>query len=347
MSKKDITYKRFQTYVKDKDRSVNHLIDNYLTKTQSMFRYTGLPDTIPSDELEHILQTSGKVFVTRVDGELYALRGELGGELDAYERPTKYTVANVALNLSKTFDVFTDGVLMKNDYNTTGLLPLLGKYAVLLTDSTISLNTASVLTRITMLISASDDKTKQSADMFLQKILDGDFSIIGENAFFKGVQLQTSPTSNSVYVTQLVELVQYFKASLLNELGLNANYNMKRERLTNGETAMNVDCLLPFVDNMLTERRQAVEKINTMFGTDITVDLSSSWRINHEEQEQHRQAVETNDPNDIDDTDREVDDTDREVDDTDSDKSEIGDTDETTETDKDEDEPLKTDEDEV
>ena len=44
-----------------------------------------------------------------------------------------------------------------------------------------------------MLISASDDKTKQSADLFLQKILDGEFSIIGENAFFKGVKYADSP----------------------------------------------------------------------------------------------------------------------------------------------------------
>ena len=112
-----------------------------------------------------------------------------------------------------------------------------------------------------MLISASDDKTKQSADLFLQKILDGEFSIIGENAFFKGVNMQTAPTMNSVYITQLIEMIQYYKASLYNELGLNANYNMKRERLNLGEVSMNVDALLPYVDNMLNERQKAVTKI--------------------------------------------------------------------------------------
>ena len=78
-----------------------------------------------------------------------------------------------------------------------------------------------------MLISASDDKTKQSADEFLKKILNGDFSVIGENSFFKGVSMQTANVSNSQYITQLVELVQYYRASMLNELGLNANYNIE------------------------------------------------------------------------------------------------------------------------
>ena len=133
-----------------------------------------------------------------------------------------------------------------------------------------------------MLISASDDKTKQSAELFLQKILDGDFSVIGENAFFKGVNLQTPPTQGNQQIMQMIELLQYYKASMFNDLGLNANYNMKRERLNTQEVSMNIDALMPFVDSMLTERVEGVKRVNEMFGTDITVTLGSSWKIEHE-----------------------------------------------------------------
>lgn len=291
--KKDNIYKSFQCYIKDKDTAVLSFVENTLAKTQSMFKYEGLPESIPQDEIEKLLQTTGNCFVTKVDGVLYALSGGLGGEPDVYNRPTLYTVANPALKLNKTYKVETDGVLIKNDTNGNSLLPIIGKYAVLHTDGLISLNTASVLTRITMLISASDDKTKQSADLFLQKILDGEFSIIGENAFFKGVNMQTAPTTNSVYITQLIEMIQYYKASLYNELGLNANYNMKRERLNLGEVSMNVDALLPYVDNMLNERQKAVTKINEKYGTDISVSLNSSWNLEHENFET---LVENTDP---------------------------------------------------
>ena len=279
MRKKDNIYKLYQAQIRDKDTAVTEFIANTLAKTQSMFEYEGLPDSIPQKELERLLQTTGNVFVTKVDGVLYALTGGKGGEPDVYGRATLYTVANPALKLSKTYDIQKDGVLIENDTNGESLLPLIGRYAVLYTDGLISLNTASVLTRITMLISASDDKTKQSADEFLRKIEDGEFSIIGENAFFKGVNMQTAPTTNSVYITQLIELIQYYKASMYNELGLNANYNMKRERLNLGEVSMNVDVLLPYVDNMLRERQNAVEKINAMFDTEISVKLASSWGL--------------------------------------------------------------------
>ena len=279
MKRADNIYKLYQQQIRDKDTAVTEFMANTLAKTQSMFEYEGLPDSIPQKELERLLQTTGNAFVTSVDGVLYALSGGKGGEPDVYGRATLYTVANPALKLNKTYDIQKDGVLIENDSNGESLLPLIGRYAVLYTDGLISLNTASILTRITMLISASDDKTKQSADEFLRKIQDGEFSIIGENAFFKGVNMQTAPTTNSVYITQLIELVQYYKASMYNELGLNANYNMKRERLNLGEVSMNVDVLLPYVDNMLKERQNAVEKINEMFDTEITVKLASSWGL--------------------------------------------------------------------
>lgn len=279
MKRKDNIYKLYQQQVRDKDTAVTEFMANTLAKTQSMFEYEGLPDSIPQKELERLLQTTGNAFVTSVDGVLYALSGGKGGEPDVYGRATLYTVANPALKLNKTYDIQKDGVLIENDSNGESLLPLIGRYAVLHTDGLISLNTASILTRITMLISASDDKTKQSADEFLRKIQDGEFSIIGENAFFKGVNMQTAPTTNSVYITQLIELIQYYKASMYNELGLNANYNMKRERLNLGEVSMNVDVLLPYVDNMLKERQDAVEKINAMFDTEISVKLASSWGL--------------------------------------------------------------------
>lgn len=285
MKRKENIYQRFQSYVKNKDNAVMAFIENTLAKTQAMFVYEGLPDTVPAEELERLLQTEGNAFFAEVNGDLYALQGAAGGEPDPYNRPTIYTVANPALKLNKSYKIGVDGVFIKNDTNGNSLLPIIGKFAVLYTDGIISLNTASILTRITMLISASDDKTKQSADEFLKKILDGDFSVIGENAFFKGVNMQTAATSNTQYITQLVELVQYYKANMLNELGLNANYNMKRERLNTGEVAMNVDVLLPYVDNMLHERQKALKQVNEMFGTEITVRFGSSWYLEHENYE--------------------------------------------------------------
>lgn len=281
MKKRDITYSRLQAYIKDKDTAVDYYIRHTLSQTQQMFVWQGLPASIPAAELERILQTAGDAFITRVGNDLYALQGDAGGEGDAYGLPTLYTVANPALKLSATYRIGVDGVRARNDYFAAGLLPVIGKYAVLLTDAHISLNTVAVLSRVTMLLSASDDKTKASAEMFVRKILDGDFSIIGESAFLDGLKVQGTQGNKTLPIHELIELTQYYRAGLSNEIGLNANYNMKRERLNVAEIETMNDYLLPFVDNMLRERVTACTAVNDMFGTDISVALSSAWQINH------------------------------------------------------------------
>lgn len=293
MAKKTISYDIAKSYIKDKDKAINTFIESSLDKTQQIFVYENMPDTLPSGEVENLLQTVGHCIIAEVDGKLYALSGGFSGENDVYNNPRFYTVSNVALNLTKTFEIGVDCVLVKNDYNCVGLMPVIQKYGVLLLDSELSLNTAAILSRITMLISAPDDKTKASADLFIQKILDGDYSIIGENGFFDGIRLQTAGVSNANYITQLVELIQYYKASFLNEIGLQANFNMKRERLIESEVAMNVDSLLPFIDNMFAERVKAFSKVNEMFNTEIVVDYNSVWKVTHEHSDNEVETIET------------------------------------------------------
>lgn len=280
--KKENLYNLYQTEVKNKDSALNTFMQRVLCMTSKMFEYTGTPETMPPVELEKILQTSGNVGIAKVNGDLYALQGSRGGECDAYYWGKDFVVANPWLKLDKTFKIGDDIVVINNTPFADSILPIIGKYGVLYTDAVITLNMTTILTRITMLISASDDKTKQSAESFLQKILDGDFSVIGENAFFKGVNMQTPPSQSNQQMTQLIETLQYYKASMFNDLGLNANYNMKRERLNTQEVSMNIDALMPYVDAMLTERVEGVKRVNEMFGTEISVTLGSSWKIEHE-----------------------------------------------------------------
>ena len=285
MSKKYTCYETAKSYLKDKDQNVNNFIDTMFCKTNEMFTWKNLPETVPQAELEYLLQSNGTMFFTKVGKDFYALLGTLGGQINAYYEPTKYTVANVALNLSKMYDIEKDGVLIRNDLRCNGLIPILSKYASMLTDCEISLNTMSILMRVMFLISASDDKTKKSAEEFMSKIINGNYSIIADSQFFDGIKAQGMTQSFSQLIPQMIELTQYIKASALNEIGLNANYNMKKERITEQEYTLNIDALMPFAENMLNCRKKAVEKINKMYGLNIEVSLNSVWETNQAELE--------------------------------------------------------------
>lgn len=269
---------------RDKKRAIRNHIAYMLNRTQAMFEWKNLPDTIPTRSLELFLQVNGNVCFYEYENNLYVFTGGLGGEPNVYYMPTIYTIANPALKLSKSLKIDVDCVVMPNDSLYVGLLPMLSRYATLLCENELSIKIATVNSRIVDLIGAPDDRTRASAEKFLEDIEAGKPGVIAENAFLDGIRAQPyGGTSNTNAITNLIELEQYLKASMFNELGLNANYNMKRESLNSAESQLNDDALLPFVDNMLKCRQTAVDKVNAMYGTDISVDFASSWKDNIEE----------------------------------------------------------------
>ena len=82
--------------------------------------------------------------------------------------------------------------------------------------------------------------------------------------------------------------------SWYNDLGLNANYNMKRESISASESDLNEDALLPFIDDMLQQRKLLAENVNAKFGTNIKVDLASSWKKIRKEIELREEEQESN-----------------------------------------------------
>ena len=72
----------------NKKKSVGIYIAYMLARTQQMFKWNNLPDTIPQRHLELFLQKHGNVCITKVNDKLYAFTGGMGGEPDPYYMPT-------------------------------------------------------------------------------------------------------------------------------------------------------------------------------------------------------------------------------------------------------------------
>lgn len=269
-----------------KNKAVNiRLLNKYmLAKTVSMFEYSGLPETLPASELEKLIQKNGFAFVTKAnDGNIYAFAGSIGGECDAYGNGKNFIIANPHLNFNKTCDIEKDGVLFQNDDLRLGLMPIFERGNTFLVENDINMMLWGYNSRTQKLISASDDRTKESADQYVKKIIDGDISVVSENAMFEGVKVQGSQNSAGASVQQMIEFTQYLKATMLNEVGISSNFNMKRERLISSELDAAEDSLFPLVYNMMQQRIAAVEKLNKMFGLSVTVDFGSIWALKNKE----------------------------------------------------------------
>lgn len=276
---------------KDKDRCVGNYVAYDLIRLQSMFKWNDLPDSIPKRSLELYFMINGHCAGIKHNGELYAVQGGFGGEPNPYYMPTKYVVANPALKLSKTYTIGEDCVVGRNDSLYYGIMPLLENYATLSMETDISLWIANVNLRLTNIISAPDDRTRENGETYLKRVLDGELGVMGETAFLDGIRVQPYGEKRAETITDLIELKQYIKASKFNDIGLNANYNMKRESINASESQMNNDALLPLIDDMLACRKEFADDMNKMFGTNISVEFDSSWQDNIEEQEAQLNAI--------------------------------------------------------
>ena len=267
---------KFYDYL-EKKRNIGIEDEITYNKTMAMFKYHNLPDALPCYELENLLQKNGFACVAKVESELYAFDGGLGGEPDVYYRPTICTVANPALNLSKDFVINKDCVIVKNDSNLVGLSHTISTYNTLITENEITILIALINSRMSIIFSGADSATKTSAEQYLNMIKQGKLGVISDNAFLESLSINMGNNTRNNVFEDLIRLNMYLKASLNNSIGLNSNTALKKERLITAEIDVNNTSLYPLIDDMLECRRIGVEKINELFGTEITVELNSSW----------------------------------------------------------------------
>lgn len=282
----------------DKEARFNEYVQEYLRIFNRMFKYNGLPETVPQRKLEEFLQTKAIVFPMecqpwkssdfkeKAEKGLYVFFGGYGGAPDVYYERTGANIANPCLTGSENdkynAEIGKDCAVIFNDSQKQGLLPLIRKYSKLQVEADISFYVAMINLRIQTLIHASDDRTKASAELFLKRIEEGHIGVIFGASLDPETALATKPFvtgGNSNALSQLIETKQYLKASILNDLGLNANYNMKRERINTAETELNNDGLLPLVDDMLKCREEGLAMVNAMYGLNITVEKDSAWEF--------------------------------------------------------------------
>lgn len=261
-------------------------------KCLSLFKWENLPETIDERFLMTQLILNGKVCWFNHQGRLYALNGAPGGEPNVYYEPQTFIVANPIIG-SKTLTIRNrngsesidglDGVLMALtdiDYELTpaahgGLYGLIYQTAGLLADNISSLNVAQINGRAAVAFTADTEALAEAAEEVLKDIYSGKpYRVLSEDILNKITATPLGSSGQNNTIMTLIEAHQYILASFYNEIGIAGNWNMKRERVNTAETELMTGSLDVSVYNMIKNLKDAVEKINELFGTDIKVELN-------------------------------------------------------------------------
>lgn len=269
-----------------KQHITRYNIRNTILRTSRMFTWKGLPKEIPQRFLELVLQTWGYIGIIKNNDKYYSCWGTLGGKPNYNYMPSKFIVANPHINnsgLNKEFDIYGEDknvVIIPNDTLYRGLMPILTFHSELNTEIQLTKRLIIINERMPNALIAPDNNAKEDIKDFLGDLEDGELaSIFDKNIMRKVDSIPYGEGRSANLITQIIEMEQYQKASLFNDLGLQANYNMKRETLTSSENLLNIDALLPLCDDMLEMRQNACDELKELFGLEISVDFSSAWKM--------------------------------------------------------------------
>ena len=258
----------------DKNKINSYISDYLLNNALSIFKYEGLPDNVKAVDLERNLLRFGKILFTKWHDEFYIFSYTETGKQNYLGEYTKYQVNNPYIQCN---EIFTDdnAVRIFNTDTHEPLINLMGMYSELLTESYLTLNMADINSRIPFFISARDNATKASAEIFVKQIQDGKQGVIAEQPLFDSLNI--NPLADHQNLQQIIELNKFYYSDYFQKIGLTNLYNNVHDRISATETEFTATSIYPYVDNMKRNRDIAVEKINTMFGLSVTVEFSSSW----------------------------------------------------------------------
>lgn len=279
---------------KDIERNTRAKNKLTLARLSRMIKIEGLPESMPQRPIILSYLTAGHIDIIKHEEKLYGLVGELGGEPDPYYLPTICTIANPALNLSKMYKIHEDCVVIPCTSTYTGILPIITKYNYLMTINEMTMYMSDILARAALVFKAEDERQIKSAEAFIKDLEAGKLGVIANDTIMgeNGVEVQIGAQTASGSLTNLIEYQVFLKGSMWNELGLNANWNAKREALGANESALNTDTLITLTEDILKNLNEGFEEVEKLFGVKLTASLDSAWEDNKEELETEQELLE-------------------------------------------------------
>lgn len=257
----------------------NYWLEILFERAMRLFKWGGTEEIgikAPQKEIEKILLFNGSACFAKYKGDIYVFSGAYSG------KPTIY------------FDVFTDYAVYSPLYSAilpigkkcevidnnscrNSLYPLCHRYAILLAHTEVTLVNTLINGRNTGGVPVASTRTQQeSIRNYRNSLCNGYVDSILDPSFL-GVDFKGINTNQVINVKDLYELRENLLSSFYNDIGVKTSYNKKGNMIAD-EISANDTMLLLNLDDMLYMRKKGAEKVNALFGTNITVEKSDELK---------------------------------------------------------------------
>lgn len=241
----------------------------------SMFEWQNLPDTVDPRFIEWGLFRDGRMiyFKDEVIGDL-CLQCSVQGNFDFYHVP-KVRRAYAINGYQKNLDDKNSVIIFNNFGRTNSMLTVLNFSERLWNlDRIIDVNVNAQKTPILLLASEQQRMTMLN----LYKEYDGNEPVIFGDKNLDLNDVKVISTGAPYVASQIYDLKNQIYNEALTYLGISNSTFQKKERMVTDEAIRQQGSIIANRYSRLEARRQACNKINDMFGTDIWVEFRHDYR---------------------------------------------------------------------
>lgn len=243
----------------------------------SMFEWQGLPETVDPRYLElHLFQNGSVVyFRDEVMGDL-CLDCIANGQFDVYGNPISRRAYSSYNQYQKTLNE-SDSVIIWNNYLRNPSVLDVKMFAKRLynLDRIIDVNANAQKTPV--LVQGTEKQRLTLVNLY--KEFDGNSPFIFGDKNLDLNSLRAISTNAPYVADKLYQLKTQIWNEALTYLGISNLNIQKKERMITDEVQRNQGGTIASRYSRLEARREAVDKINRMFGTDISVDYREDLQI--------------------------------------------------------------------
>lgn len=254
-----------------------------------MFKWEGLPDSIPQREIElNLLITGHAVILRDDDGELFCPVTSIFNQ-DKYYQPTTAIFANPEVESNREYKIGKDCSIIYNSSlkdsmwyirSDNGMLSFIKRYARMLADIESTINIYMVNQRLTAVPVTEDQNVAQSIKAFFKKLIAGKREIITDNNMiesFRNVDIISKTTLKDGINDWLIARDKILE-QMFRELGIRM-YQPKKAQVTESELESNDQVLLIALDDFLNSRKEGAEMTNRLFNQNWKVSINEKFDI--------------------------------------------------------------------
>lgn len=268
----------FDTSLTGNMESYYYYIDRLTELSISMFEWVNLPDTVDERFLEMTLFTNGSAvfFQDDVLGKL-ALPVAVNGGFNVYKIPIRRRAYSVNGYQNSGLTIDNSVIIYNNMIRTNSIMPV-KMFARRLWDLDRSIDVNARAQKTPVLLQGSEQQRLTLLNAY--KEMDGNSPVIMAD---KDTDLRNgSMTCISTEAPYVADKLYQLKTQIWNEaltyLGISNLNIQKKERLVADEVVRNLGGTIASRYSRLESRRQAADKINKMFGTEIEVNYREDYR---------------------------------------------------------------------